>query len=620
MSQDDHAILIGIKSYPTLGENSTNADLQGPENDIAAVKEWLLDPKGGALHPSGATIHEVRAIAGASNRMGPDSETLEEDVLGKLEKLAQTNPNGRRVGRRLYFYLSGHGFSPGRQRGCLYTPNATAKRGYNIHATGWLSLLQDSGYFSEYVLWMDCCMNRVTLLPPGEPRTRLMVSSESPRASFIAFAARRSLKAVEMPIGVGGAYHGLFTATLLDGLRGAAADSNGKVTGHSLADWIRNAMSARMTESELNDVDISKEPEVVQEDKSLVFVRGVTKPSFSIEVSFPAYAAGETARLWSGSVPRIVREWQIGSAPEPLSIQAHPNQEQARRGWARENAEGIPLDAPHRNYRDPNHKPELVCALSDPFVALKGFRPVDEAARRLEAVAGPELKPEIARAARERSAPALRALFARLLTLDAEERQPVLARAAAEARRRGEDLAWAWVGRLLERYPGDAGALAPLYLNLVTLGPGDALYLPAGELHAYLQGTALEIMANSDNVLRGGLTPKHVDAPELLATLVFEPRGPEVLGAVEVAPGERVYRTPAREFELGIVDVSGERPFRPAAGRGVEILLGLEGQPTVAAEDASAVLERGVAVLVPAATPTYAIEGVGRVARARVPA
>jgi mannose-6-phosphate isomerase len=325
----------------------------------------------------------------------------------------------------------------------------------------------------------------------------------------------------------------------------------------------------------------------------------------------------ETCERFGNELPFL---FKVLAAAEPLSIQAHPNQDQARRGWARENAEGIPLDAPHRNYRDPNHKPELVCALSDPFVALKGFRPVDEAARRLEAVAGPELKPEVARAARERSAPALRALFARLLTLDAEERQPVLARAAAEARRRGEDPAWAWVGRLLERYPGDAGALAPLYLNLVTLGPGDGLYLPAGELHAYLQGTALEIMANSDNVLRGGLTPKHVDAPELLATLVFEPIGPDVLGAVEVGPGERVYRTPAREFELGMVDVSSERPFRPAAGRGVEILLGLEGQPTVAAENASAVLERGVAVLVPAATPTYAIEGGGRVARARVPA
>jgi mannose-6-phosphate isomerase len=312
--------------------------------------------------------------------------------------------------------------------------------------------------------------------------------------------------------------------------------------------------------------------------------------------------------------------FKVLAAAEPLSIQAHPDQQQARRGWARENAEGIPVDAPHRNYRDPNHKPELVCALSSTFVALKGFRPVEEIARRIDAVAGEALRPETARAARERSATALRGLFARLLTLDADERTPVLARAGDEARaRRASDSAWDWVARLLERHPGDAGALAPLYLNLLTLSPGEALYLPAGELHAYLEGTALEIMANSDNVLRGGLTPKHVDAPELLATLSFEPRAPEVLRPVETGPGERVYRTPAREFELGVIEVSADRPFRPAPERGVEILLGLEGAGLLTAGAAAEPLGRGRSVLVPAATRTYALAGDGRIARARVP-
>jgi mannose-6-phosphate isomerase len=325
----------------------------------------------------------------------------------------------------------------------------------------------------------------------------------------------------------------------------------------------------------------------------------------------------EVCDLFGNELPFLLK---VLAAAEPLSIQAHPNQAQARRGWARENAEGIPLDSPHRNYRDPNHKPELVCSLSPAFAALKGFRPVEEIARRLDAVGGPELKRDIARTSRERSAASLRALLARLLTLDADERAPVLGRAAVESGRRADDPAWAWVGRLLERYPGDTGVLAPLYLNLVVLGPGDALYLPAGELHAYLEGAALEIMANSDNVLRGGLTPKHVDAPELLATLVFEPRSPDVLKALEVAPGERAYRTPAREFELGLIDVAPDRPFRPAAGRSVEILLGLDGAPRVTAEGASVVLGRGESVLVPAATATYAVEGEGRVARARVPA
>jgi mannose-6-phosphate isomerase len=311
---------------------------------------------------------------------------------------------------------------------------------------------------------------------------------------------------------------------------------------------------------------------------------------------------------------------KVLAAAEPLSIQAHPDHEQARRGWARENAEGVPVDAPRRNYRDPNHKPELVSALT-PFTALEGFRPLDEIARNLEPVARPEIAPELGRLSRDQSPLALRALFARLMTLDPEEQGLVLERATGEAaRRRKADRAWEWVGRLMTRYPADVSVLCPLYLNVVTLDPGDALFLPARELHAYLEGTAIEIMANSDNVLRGGLTPKHVDLPELLATLVFEGRVPQVLKPVESGPGERVYRTPAREFELGFLLVAADRPFTPSPGRGVEILLGLAGETKILAGGETTPLGTGRSVLVPASLPSYAIEGEGRVCRARVPA
>jgi mannose-6-phosphate isomerase len=311
---------------------------------------------------------------------------------------------------------------------------------------------------------------------------------------------------------------------------------------------------------------------------------------------------------------------KVLAAAEPLSIQAHPSHEQARRGWARENAEGVPVDAPHRNYRDPNHKPELVSALT-PFAALEGFRPVDEIARNLEPVTRPEVAPELGRLARERTPLALRALFARLLTLDPEEQALVLKRATGEAaRRRKTDRAWEWVARLMTYYPGDVSVLSPLYLNLVALAPGEALFLPAGELHAYLEGAALEIMANSDNVLRGGLTPKHVDVPELLATLVFEGRVPEVLKAAEAGPGERTYRTPAREFELGLLEIDAEHPFRPSPGRGVEVLLGLAGEARIQAGGETTALDQGRAVLVPAALDSYAVLGHGRLCRARVPA
>jgi mannose-6-phosphate isomerase len=311
--------------------------------------------------------------------------------------------------------------------------------------------------------------------------------------------------------------------------------------------------------------------------------------------------------------------FKVLAVQEPLSMQAHPSQEQARSGWARENAEGIPLDAARRNYRDLNHKPELVCALT-PFVALKGFRAPDETVRGLEPIGRPELAAEIGRLAREQTPVAQRSLFARLMTLEPEEREPLLKRAAAQAARRPGDAAWRWVKSLMDRHPGDVSALAPLYLNLVTLAPGQALFLPSGELHAYLEGTALEIMANSDNVLRGGLTPKHVDLQELLATLDFEAHAPELLQAEDSGPGEKSFRTPAREFELGFLEVAPRRPFTATGGRGVEILLQLEGACRLTSDGSEVALARGTSVLVPAALESYQLEGEGRIARARVPA
>jgi mannose-6-phosphate isomerase len=337
----------------------------------------------------------------------------------------------------------------------------------------------------------------------------------------------------------------------------------------------------------------------------------------AIEGDPVALLGAEVCDRFGNELPFLLK---VLAAAEPLSIQAHPDQEQARRGWLRENEEGVPLDAPHRNYRDPNHKPELVCALTA-FSALKGFRPLDDIARNLEPVARPELTPEIGRLARERTPLALRSLFARLMTLDADERASVLGRAVPEAARRSaRDRAWEWVGRLHAKHRDDIAVLSPLYLNLVDLAPGQALYLAAGELHSYLEGTALEVMANSDNVLRGGLTPKHVDLPELLETLAFEAHTPEVLRPTEGSPGELIYKTPTREFELGLLETKAAQPFVPDPGRGVEVLLGLEGTPTLKAGHQEVLLGRGRSVFVPASVPSYVIEGDGRVCRARVPA
>jgi mannose-6-phosphate isomerase len=319
------------------------------------------------------------------------------------------------------------------------------------------------------------------------------------------------------------------------------------------------------------------------------------------------------ARLGAG-LPFLLKVLAVAG---PLSIQCHPNQDQARAGFARENRLGVPLDAPQRNYRDSNHKPELIAALT-PFTALKGFRPVAESLGRLRAIDTPLLTPALA-ALTQRGDSGLESFYSRLMSFSSTASADVAAQAArTAAARRGDDLAWQWVFRLAERYPRDIGVLSPLYLNLVVLEPEQALYLPAGELHAYLDGLGVEIMANSDNVLRGGLTPKHVDVAELLSLLVFRAERPRILTPQGRADGARVYETPADEFELGLVRVSGA-PVSVGDAHGVEILLVLDGRLRIMAESSSVDLLRGESAFVPAAAGAYHLEGDAQVARARVP-
>jgi hypothetical protein len=302
-ASDDYAIVIGIKRYPTLGEGGNPLDLDGPENDVDGIVNWL---KTEGQVPSDHIV-EVKYPGNSSQENAPTPSDLEKAIIW-LDTIAAQNSqegNGRQVGRRLYIYMSGHGFSPAQLRGCLFTPNATERAGYNVHATGWLSWLQDSGYFHEFVLWMDCCMNRSSFLPPGEPPLRPTVDPKPAGPSFVAFAAQRPLKAVEASILEDeGKMHGVFTWALLEGLRGAAVDSSGRITGRSLADWIRNAQSNWMQPADWSDEDVSLEPWVIREDADLFFARGIAQRKYRIELFFSNTAIGNTPRLWSGIPPR----------------------------------------------------------------------------------------------------------------------------------------------------------------------------------------------------------------------------------------------------------------------------------------------------------------------------
>ena len=184
-----------------------------------------------------------------------------------------------------------------------------------------------------------------------------------------------------------------------------------------------------------------------------------------------------------------------------------------------------------------------------------------------------------------------------------------------------ENDAYRWIVRLMESYPEDIGVLAPLFLNLILLQPGQALYLPAAELHAYLEGVGIELMANSDNVLRGGLTPKHIDVTELLAVLDFEERTPRILAQRPGAAGERIYECPAREFTLSVIIVGQETSYASPQERSVEILLCTGGTARISdlGTGEVTVLNKGNAALVPAAVSAYDLKGNATVYKAAVP-
>ncbi|MFJ4952975.1 mannose-6-phosphate isomerase, class I [Streptomyces sp. NPDC088760] len=245
--------------------------------------------------------------------------------------------------------------------------------------------------------------------------------------------------------------------------------------------------------------------------------------------------------------PRLPFLLKILAAGAPLSLQVHPDLKQAEEGYADEERRGIPVDAPHRNYKDANHKPELICALTE-FDGLCGFRDPVRAADLLDGLGVDSLKPYVDLLHAHPEDAALREVLTAILSADPGEMAHTVAEATAACTRLGG--AYAPYADIAHHYPGDPGVIAAMLLNHVRLQPGEALFLGAGIPHAYLNGLGVEIMANSDNVLRCGLTPKHVDVPELLRIVRFEPADPGVLRPEASPEGEEVYETPIDEFRL----------------------------------------------------------------------
>ncbi|MDP9767802.1 UNVERIFIED_ORG: mannose-6-phosphate isomerase [Atlantibacter hermannii] len=302
--------------------------------------------------------------------------------------------------------------------------------------------------------------------------------------------------------------------------------------------------------------------------------------------------------------------FKVLCADQPLSIQVHPNKKNSELGFAKENAAGIPLDAAERNYKDPNHKPELVFALS-PFLAMNAFREFSDIVSLLQPVAGAH--PAIAHFLQAPGAERLSELFAALLNMQNEEKSRALAVLKSVLdKEHGEP--WNTIRTIAEFYPDDSGLFSPLLLNVVKLNPGEAMFLFAETPHAYLQGVALEVMANSDNVLRAGLTPKYIDIPELVANVKFTPKAADDLLTQPVRDDADLdFPIPVADFAFSLHDLSTHET--PLAQQSAAIIFCVEGEAVLSKGEQTLVLKAGESAFIGADESPVAASGTGRVAR-----
>ncbi len=323
-----------------------------------------------------------------------------------------------------------------------------------------------------------------------------------------------------------------------------------------------------------------------------------------------------------GSLPFL---FKLLAAGKSLSIQAHPNKQEAMEGFARENADGVPLDSPLRNYRDDNQKPEIIMALN-PFTAMIGFLEPREIAANFWSLIGkgrPDLADILALPVMQSGkTEGIQLFLESLLTMREFDRNYLISQARHSSWHGGNSLQREWIHRLVRQFPSDIGVLSPLFLHVLQLQPGEALYQPPKSLHAYLEGFGVELMANSDNVLRGGLTSKNIDVPELLRILDFNAAKPAVLRLP--APGGEdaleFFPTPAKEFALGVGVLSGHSRtgLRIQGNEGPMVILSLEGQLYLDDGVKSLELAVGESAFVPHCAPAVAIKGSGRAAVAKI--
>jgi mannose-6-phosphate isomerase len=329
----------------------------------------------------------------------------------------------------------------------------------------------------------------------------------------------------------------------------------------------------------------------------------------------PGLELGErVARRFGGRLPFLLK---VLAADKALSVQLHPTREQAEAGFADEERRGVPRNARERVYVDDWPKPEILCALT-PFEALAGLRPADQAAEAIEGLGLPELKELVAGLRANPTPRGVADALTQLLTWP-EEHRAQLADKAVEAAGidagKGGPYAASYdaVVRMSADHPHDIGLVCSLLMNHRVIEPGQALFMGAGGVHAYIKGVGIELMANSDNVIRAGLTPKHIDVPELVRVLDPAVEVP-VLTARQVAPGVEVFDTPVPEFRLSRLTLADGAALTVPGDGGPRVMLCLEGEASVSCgtePDGHFVLARGQSCFLSAADTNVLLTGAG---------
>ncbi|MGL4825902.1 MAG: mannose-6-phosphate isomerase, class I [Vibrionaceae bacterium] len=323
---------------------------------------------------------------------------------------------------------------------------------------------------------------------------------------------------------------------------------------------------------------------------------------------------GEYTATRFGELPFL---FKVLSAQTPLSIQVHPDLLKAQQGFALENKKGLAINDAKRNYKDPNHKPELVYALTH-FKAMNGFRAIEQIIEFFNVIAISVLNKSLDEFKKSPNSDGLKMFFSAIMSLDNADKDRALEELFLKIEHSTNDpqmnAIFAYIKNFREHYPNDIGLFSPLLLNIVELEPGEAMYLSAQTPHAYVQGTALEIMANSDNVLRAGLTPKYIDLPELIDNTIFSPKPAESIKLLPLVKQDKLlYPVPVDDFAFEIVCVNNSsKQFM----RSAEILFCIDGEVTAISEQEKVTFKKGESIFISNHVAKYELQGNAKIARA----